>query len=323
MTDVVAILTREMLQFAREISKPCTGHTDSRRAGEVPTKEGSTLFLLVRTVASDSFYCKPNTNLAPKPTFLLVGVARAARQQSSRPERSPPGLAVARDCSRVVLPSRWPTMNKPEKESRPERVGLVYRCKVCGAPKKGHVCKGPGTWDGGDGAVAGTGATKRKATSSAQSEDKGDNWYAPAIVSDIMSVSGSGMSSSKAAGKKKPEKSQSKRTKRDEEDGEKEMLEASRPSSLITPDDVDSSARGFPARPHSLRSSSSSFMTLHSSASPGFMPFMSAGTPAPGLPTPEIGLSPGTLNVLGGQVHRELRSTRRRQQELKRLASLP
>ena len=34
-----------------------------------------------------------------------------------------------------------------EKERRLNRVGLSYRCKVCGLPKKGHVCLGIGAAD--------------------------------------------------------------------------------------------------------------------------------------------------------------------------------
>ena len=144
-------------------------------------------------------------------------------------------------------------------------------------------------------------------------------WDAAALLSDIKSVVSS------SAGKKKSDKSRSKRAREDKEGNEEtqEAFDASLLPSLITPEDaVEVAARvsrssasatvgpRLVGGPPSLRSS---FF--------GSSPSVVNQVPAPPLPTP--GLSPATLDVLGGQVHRELRSTRRRQQELSRLASLP
>jgi len=136
-------------------------------------------------------------------------------------------------------------------------------------------------------------------------EERGEVWSAAAICADIKSVVS-------AAGAKK---GGSKRARKDYE----KLFESVRPPSVITPDDTRSSALlgGLGAPPSML----SSFAGPGSSSnlSPGTL--MTTLTPVPPLLTP--GLSPNTLDVMGGQVHRELRSTRRRQQELRRLASLP
>ena len=201
--------------------------------------------------------------------------------------------------------------SKVEKERRLNRVGLSYRCKVCGLPKKGHVCLG----EGADGSSVETGSGKRKEAERKKSEEDNGMWDAAALLSDIRSVVSS------SASKKKTDKSRPKRAREEKEETE-EAFDASLLPSLITPEDAAEVAARVPRSsrsatvgprlvggPPSLRSS---FF--------GSSPSVANHMPAPPLPTP--GLSPATLDVLGGQVHRELRSTRRRQQELSRLASL-
>jgi len=278
---------------------------------------------------------------------LLTAAAAAALVRCSQggpvssappPFRKLPRLAPSQGMERMEA-------ERVEKERRLNRIGLSYKCKYCGLPKKGHVCTGkPAGDDVSVGAVknpAGK-AAKAKLASEKQrdndeeersevwgaaaicadiksvvsaaraekgdddEEERGEEWSAAAICADIKSVVS-------AAGAKK---GGSKRARKDSE----KLFDAVRPPpSIITPDDTRSSGLPLLGGPPSMLSS---FVGPGSSSnlSPGtFMTTL--GTPVPPLLTPE--LSPNTLDVMGGQVHRELRSTRRRQQELRRLASLP
>lgn len=217
-----------------------------------------------------------------------------------------------------------------EKERRLNRVGLSYRCKYCGLPKKGHVCLGKPAASSGDGSGGGDDEAKAEAkvkskpkVATEKEADKGDDegeiWDAAAICRDIKAVVPAGEKKAAAKRKRKEEDKGSGKEKAAmsapplprvstaEKAALREEFEAVRPPSLITPEDSE----GMRGPPSSMAAPPASLLSTTSMGAL-FSPSMfmtNLGTPAPVL-TP--GLSPGTFDAIGGPVHRELRSARKR-----------
>lgn len=218
--------------------------------------------------------------------------------------------------------------SKAEKLARPERVGLTYRCKYCGLPKRGHVCLVGPSGAGGEAKGSGSKPKKQKEKSEKQLAKQDSDatqegeaaWDAKSIFKDIKSVL-------PAPGSEKKKKSSgSKRKKKDEEaedEGSSTPLQALSvaaeqaqklqdefefevprsmprpPPCVITPDDGDGTLAGpNSAGPCSMSAPPASLASV-SAFTPGQLMSHFLDTPAPPI---TAHLSPGTLQALSVDV---------------------